>query len=205
METSEKRRSKKSESERSKEKSKKIEPKRDKKSKKKDIDIKLENYMGQWYEIARYPQPYEDPNAVNVISKYVAEENPNGKGIKKITITNYEEVDGKAKVLNGVAKVMDVPTQFKVSFNDHRPDHPNYYIMSVGYFSGKKDQDGPYDYSIVSNGECTGLWILSRDPKMSAFKYGRLLQMLNTIEDGNYDTRLLVTTQHTKYSTVVKE
>ncbi|MSR16491.1 MAG: lipocalin [Methylococcaceae bacterium] len=116
------------------------------------VNFKIDNYLGQWYEIARLDHSFErgltnvnaeyslrDDNSVKVINRGYSPENK-----------EWKEVEGKAYFVNS-------PTiaHLKVSFFE--PFYSSYIIF---------DLDENYRYSLVSGYDKSYFWILSKDKKI---------------------------------------
>ena len=128
-------------------------------------DIDLSKYLGQWYEIARFPHSFE-------------------AGLTCVTANYSKRDDGKIDVLNkgylvegdsmhvktaeGIARVPDpdVPAKLKVSF--FGPFNSDYQVIALG-------ED--YDYALVGTPSRKYLWILSRTPHISDMLYQSLLKI----------------------------
>ncbi|MFA5878889.1 MAG: lipocalin family protein [Candidatus Margulisiibacteriota bacterium] len=125
-------------------------------------NIELDKYLGTWYEIARYPNDFEE-DLVGVTATY---------SLKK---DNHIEVlnQGCLKTLNGEKKraVGDawVPNSEKtgslrVSF---------FWPFSAGYYVVAIDKD--YQYALVLSDTPEYLWILSRNPVLDELTCQKLL------------------------------
>jgi apolipoprotein D and lipocalin family protein len=117
-------------------------------------DLDLEQYAGNWYEIARLPNSFE-------------------KGLKCITANYTLQNDGSVKVINsgfkieeptkqstaiGKAKVVDAnsPGKLKVSFQ--WPFYGKYWVLYI---------DENYTNAIVGTPSGKYLWILSRNDELN--------------------------------------
>lgn len=113
----------------------------------------LEQYLGTWYEIARYPHRFE-------------------KDLQGVTATYSIRKDGKIKVLNqgykgsldgkksravGKAKLNKngKPGQLKVSF--FLFFYADYFVMEL---------DPNYQWALVGSSSPNFLWVLSRTPEL---------------------------------------
>ena len=115
--------------------------------------VDLEAYSGTWYEIARLPNTFEK-NCTGVTATYT----PRDDGWVDVENKCYKDsLDGKLKVANGVARVLDETTNAKLEVSFFRPFFGNYQIMMV--------DEG--DYSLVGEPKREFLWLLSRTPTMT--------------------------------------
>lgn len=107
-----------------------------------------EKYLGLWYEIARKPFEYEDPNSSNTTASYSM--NYDGS----LCVENSTIVNGKRKTSIGKAV----------------PKNGNWSHLRVSFFIGAWADyriillDKNYRYSVVSNEDDSVIWILSRTP-----------------------------------------
>lgn len=115
-------------------------------------DFDLEQYLGDWYEIARFDFLWEK-DLKNVMANYSLNEN----GSIKVTNTGYNYKQNNFKESIGKAKVKTSrPTsELKVSF--FGPFYSDYTIIAV---------DNNYQYALVAGKNLNYLWFLSRTPQM---------------------------------------
>jgi apolipoprotein D and lipocalin family protein len=117
-------------------------------------NVDLDRYLGLWYEIARYPNSFEE-NCEGVTAEYARRDD----GLISVTNTCRKgSPDGETKVANGRAKVADEATNAKLKVSFFGPFWGDYWIIGLAE-----------DYSLAIVGEPEGryLWILSRTPKIS--------------------------------------
>jgi len=125
-------------------------------------NLNIEQYLGTWYEIARFPHSFE-------------------KGLVGVTATYSLRKDGKIRVLNkgfkgtlagklskaeGKAKIPDPkdPSRLKVSF--FLFFYGDYYVLEL---------DKDYQWAMIGSSSPDYFWILSRTPQMDNEVYHRLL------------------------------
>lgn len=140
-------------------------------------DVDLQRYQGLWYEIARYPNSFEDTGdytCVGVTAEYALREDG------KIDVTNscrQDTTDGELEVAEGVARVVG-PGKLKVKFAPAWVPFASgdYWILDL-----------TEDYSAVLVGDPEGkyLWILSRTPTLPEATLDRLL---TTARNKGYET-----------------
>ncbi len=139
--------------------------------------VDLKRYVGDWYEIARYPNRFEKQCADNVKVNYQEAEDG------KILVTNAcRKEDGKADVAHGKAKVVNAPANSKLKVTFFWPLYGDYWII---------DLDPEYRFAVVGEPDRKYLWILSRTPEMSAGTYDEILKR---IAAHGYDVSKLVKT-----------
>lgn len=128
-----------------------------------DFQFELQEYLGTWYEIARFDHPFER-NLQGVTATYTIHKN--GK-IKVINAGYKGGLNGKFKKATGKAKPAspDSPRRLKVSF---------FWFFYSPYNILELDED--YSYALIGSGSDEYLWILSRTPKMEKATYEMLLQ-----------------------------
>ena len=122
--------------------------------------------MGTWYEIAKFPQRFED-GLVGITATYSLL--PNGK-VRVLNSGYVGDFNGKLKTAKGKAWVVDKRTNAKLKVSFFWPFAGDYWVIEVG-----KD----YEYAVVSEPSKRYLWILSRTPKMDKVVYGDILERLN--------------------------
>jgi len=122
--------------------------------------------MGTWYEIAKFPQRFED-GLVGITATYSLL--PNGK-VRVLNSGYVGDFNGKLKTAKGKAWVVDKKTNAKLKVSFFWPFAGDYWVIEVG-----KD----YEYAVVSEPSKRYLWILSRTPKMDKVVYGDILERLN--------------------------
>ena len=113
-------------------------------------DFKLERYLGEWYEIARFDHAFER-GVEEAKATYTLK--PDGD----VEVLNSGVKDGQPKTAKGVAKATDTPGFFRVTF--FWPFYGDYRVLMV---------DKTYSYALVGSGDAGYLWILSRSPRIGA-------------------------------------
>jgi apolipoprotein D and lipocalin family protein len=142
--------------------------------------VDLSRYTGQWYEIARYPNRFQE-GCVGSRAEYSLRKD--GK-VSVINECQEGSLSGKIRKAEGTARVVDKNTNAKLKVTFFWPFSGDYWIIDLG-----RD----YEYSVVGHPERTYLWILSRTKKMDGDVYREILGRL-TARD--YDvTKLIMTPQ----------
>jgi len=140
--------------------------------------VKLERYTGTWYEIARYPQRFQEGC---VASKAVYEIGPDGK-IQVYNECRQGSMEGPVKSVRGKAKVVDPVTNAKLKVTFFWPFYGDYWIIDLGE---------NYEFAVVGHPSRKYLWVLSRTPEMEESVYRGILERL---EKQGYDTGRLIRT-----------
>ena len=145
-------------------------------------DFKLDNYLGKWYEIARFDFKHEK-NMDNVTAEYYLNDN----GTVRVVNRGYDFVDGKWKTSEGTAKFRGATDEGALKVSFFGPFYSGYTIIAL---------DPLYQSALVVGKNYDYLWILSRDitiPDETRFEY------LAIAEDLGYDTDKLVWVEHDEY------
>ncbi|XP_050354414.1 LOW QUALITY PROTEIN: uncharacterized protein LOC126776158 [Nymphalis io] len=130
-------------------------------------DFKPAEYSGTWYQIERYPQPYEKGSCVG--ARYTLDENT---GV--VTVLNWQVVDGVLDTIEGTATVNSTDGSAKLIVNlpsrDEDVEEPpmksmELYVLTTDYISYSLAYScinvGPYQRAV-------GVWKLSRTRTMTA-------------------------------------
>ena len=127
--------------------------------------VDLEQYLGTWYEIARY-EHYFEKGCRDVTATYRLKENG------QIKVTNHcTKEDGEKTEAQGVAFPLDESnSKLKVSF--FRPFYGDYWIIML---------DPDYRYAVVGEPSREYLWVLSRTPQLEESIKNCILRKLPTI------------------------
>ena len=111
--------------------------------------IKLDKYLGQWYEIARFDHVFER-------GIEFCKANYSLRDDGKIDVLNTGIKEGKPSEAKGKAKLTDNPRVLRVSF--FGPFYSDYRIMLL---------DPDYRWVLVGGSSDKYLWILSRTPVLA--------------------------------------
>lgn len=132
-------------------------------------EVELERYVGRWYELARYPNQFEDKRAytcVGVTADYAVRDDG------KISVKNTchkDALDGETDVAKGVARsVSESDAKLEVSFAPEwlGVGWGDYWIL---------DLTDDYSAALVGDPEGKYLWVLSRKPRLDDATWERLL------------------------------
>ncbi len=141
-------------------------------------NLELKNFLGKWYEVARFDHSFE-------------------RGLSGVTATYSMREDGKIKVLNqgykggsngelsqavGKAKIpnpTEEPGKLKVSF---------FWIFYGDYFVLELDEQN-YQWALIGSSSEKYLWILSRTPQLEDDVKNHILEK---IKERGYSKELLI-------------
>jgi apolipoprotein D and lipocalin family protein len=139
--------------------------------------VALRDYLGRWYEIARYEQSFQ-------------------RGCKGVTADYSLRADGGIDVLNrcrkdqgkisaarGRAKVVDAQTGAKLKVSFFGPFYGDYWVL---------DHADDYSWSIVGEPSGRYLWILHREPTPPEADVQQLIERAGRL---GYDTSMLLRTE----------
>jgi len=142
--------------------------------------VDIERYLGKWYEIALYPNWFEE-GCFRSTAFYEKLEDG------QIKVTNQCRMHGPEGELNeaiGIANVVDASTNAKLKVQFFWPFKGDYWII---------DLDRDYQYAVVSEPGRQYLWILSRTPNMGAQTFKRLKE---NVSQKGFDLSHLTLTQY---------
>jgi len=140
--------------------------------------VDLKRYVGKWYEIARYPNRFQN-GCVGTTATYTIRKD--GK-IDVLNQCRKGTLDGEISSVKGTARVVDNKTNAKLKVSFFWPFSGHYWIIDLGE---------NYDYAVVGHPDRKYLWILSRSPKMDEKIYNLILEKLKL---QFYDTSKLIKT-----------
>lgn len=142
--------------------------------------VEVERYMGKWFEIAKYPNGFQQGCSA-VTAEYSLREDGTVRVFNTcraadgVTVTN---------TIEGFATVADTRTNAKLLVYFFFPFGAPYWII---------DLDDDYQYAVVGEPSRRFLWILSRTPALDESTYNAILQRLP--EKGYDPSRLELTPQ----------
>jgi apolipoprotein D and lipocalin family protein len=138
--------------------------------------VDLLRYMGQWYEIALYPQRFEKGCECTTAEYYMHE--------KYVEVRNTCTKNGKTKTIKGKAFVVPNSGNAKLKVQFFWPFKGDYWIIAL---------DNDYNWAVVSSPDKNYLWILSRSKKMAPELYQKIITDL--INRG-FDESRIIKTKH---------
>lgn len=115
-------------------------------------DFDALRYLGTWYEIARYPVPFQS-GCVATTAKY---EPINSSTVGVINTCREDALNGKVKQIEGRADIVS-PGKLKVSFDGVPFVKGDYWVLWT---------DKSYTTAVVGVPSGKAGWILSRTPKI---------------------------------------
>ncbi|HPF37606.1 MAG TPA: lipocalin family protein [Phycisphaerae bacterium] len=131
-------------------------------------DVELDRYMGRWYEIGRYPNPYQ-AGVVGVIAEYTLQDDG------EILVRNYGRsgsLDAELTESTATAWVADTRTNARWFVQFIWPFRADYWII---------DLDDDYQYAVVGQPERERLWILSRSPTLPDTTLAAIIERLREL------------------------
>lgn len=137
-------------------------------------NFELLNYLGKWYEIARFDHSFER-GLQNVVAEYSL------RGDGKVEVINSGWKDGRFKYAEGKAKQPDEasnPAHLRVSF--FLFFYSDYNVLMI---------DDDYQVALVGSKSPEYLWILSRTPELDPKVTSILLE---EAQSRGYDTSKLI-------------
>ena len=140
--------------------------------------VDLKQYMGTWFEIARYPHRFQEGCAGSSATYTLLEE-----GTVDVLNQCRKGPTGEISSAKGKARVVDPKTNAKLKVTFFWPFSGDYWIIDLGE---------KYDYAVVGHPSRKYLWILSRTPQMDE---GLYRQILKRLVDQGYDTARLIRTE----------
>jgi apolipoprotein D and lipocalin family protein len=152
--------------------------------------VDLERYVGVWFEIARYPNSFQDKCAGDVAATY------SRRSDGRIDVVNRcRAADGSVTEAKGIARVVDSRTfaKLKVRF---APAWLSFlpFVWGDYWVLGLADD---YSWAVVGSPDRKYLWILARKADLSADDYTAALA---AVRANGFETGRLVKTNHTAAS-----
>ena len=121
--------------------------------------VDLDRYLGEWYEVARFPNRFQDQCAGDVVATYSRRDDGRIEVVNRCRLA-----DGTVDEAAGVARVVDAATNAKLKVR-----------FAPGWLSWLPRVWGDYwiigladDYSWATIGSPDRKWILSRTPELDA-------------------------------------
>ncbi len=150
-------------------------------------NLDLQKYAGRWYEIARFPNRFQEKCAGDVTAEYQPQ--PDGR---IAVINRCRTTDGDVDDAEGVARRLEgappsaLEVRFAPAFLSFLPNvWGDYQVMAL---------DDAYTYSLVGTPDRKYLWVLARTPSLDEATYKRLLEVAAS---QGFDTSKLVKTAQT--------
>ena len=140
--------------------------------------VDLERYAGRWFEIARYPTPFQKRCAKNTTAEYAL------RGDGRLRVENRcTDARGRSIVARASARVVDRTSNAKlaVRFAPLVPEG-DYWIVEL---------DREYRYALVGEPKRRFVWMLARTPHLDEDTFSRLCVQLR---EHGYDPERLIRT-----------
>ena len=141
--------------------------------------VDLDRYLGTWYEIARYPAPFQEGCTATTATYSRRDEG----GIRVVNRCHAGSPDGELREAEGRARVVDPATNAKLEVTFFWPFWGDYWILAL---------DGDYRWALVGEPRRRYLWILSRTPVMGEDTYRSIVERLPAL---GYDPGKLIVTE----------
>jgi apolipoprotein D and lipocalin family protein len=146
--------------------------------------VDLQRYAGKWYEIARFPNKFQNKCSADVVAQYTVR--PDGR----IDVINQcRDAGGRVTGTRGIARKgragnnAALQVRFAPAILSFLPSvWGDYWILAVG---------PDYTWSVVGTPSREFLWILSRTPTMSQASYAQAIEI---VKGNNFDAGRLVRT-----------
>jgi len=139
--------------------------------------VDLNRYTGTWYEIASFPQRFQQ-GCRNTKAVYTLKENGT------IEVLNSCFRNNGIDTAKGRAWVVDATTNAKLKVSFFWPFRGDYWIIELGK---------EYEYAVVGNPDRKYCWILSRTTRMDKMVYEGIVKRL---QEKGFDTGKLQLMEH---------
>jgi len=124
--------------------------------------VDLKRYLGQWYEIARYPNRFQK-GCLESSAIYTLRDD----GDIEVLNRCKDSGDGKQRQSKGHAWVVDSASNAKLKVSFFWPFRGDYWIIELGR---------EYEYAVIGTPNRKYFWILSRTRTMDDTLYAVILQ-----------------------------
>lgn len=124
--------------------------------------VDLKRYLGQWYEIARYPNRFQK-SCLESSANYALRDD----GDIEVLNRCKDSGDGKQRQSKGHAWVVDSTSNAKLKVSFFWPFRGDYWIIELGR---------EYEYAVIGTPNRKYFWILSRTRAMDDTLYAAILQ-----------------------------
>lgn len=142
--------------------------------------VDINRYLGKWYEIARYPNWFEE----GCFSPTAFYEKINNEEIKVVNRCYKNGRQGELDEAVGKATLVKDATNAKLEVQFFWPFKGNYWIIEL---------DKEYQYAVISEPDRQYLWILSRSPEMDL---NTLKMLKDKIRQKGFDLNYLILSPH---------
>jgi apolipoprotein D and lipocalin family protein len=140
--------------------------------------VELSRYLGDWYEIASFPQSFQRGCTASMASYALRADGD----IDVVNRCRNGSPTGPEKVARGRARVVDKASNAKLEVSFFRPFWGDYWIIDLGV---------NYEFAVVGHPSRDYLWILARERRLEPSVYAAILARLAA---QGYETHRLVRT-----------
>ena len=122
--------------------------------------VDLDRYAGRWYEIARYPNRFQDQCASHVTATYDRREDGRIRAVNRCRKADgsLDAVEGTAKIVEGTGNAQ-LKVRFAPGWLGFLPFvWGDYWVIGL---------DEAYRWAVVGTPDRKYLWLLSRTPQMA--------------------------------------
>jgi apolipoprotein D and lipocalin family protein len=144
--------------------------------------VEVERYLGTWYEMARFPQSFQEGCVASTATYTLRDDGL----IDVLNTCRRETTDGEERTAEGLARVVDDETNAKLEVTFFLFFWGDYWIIDLA-------ED--YGWAVVGHPSRDYLWILSRNTTLDAEVYAGILGRLT---DQGYEIERLVETPQPK-------
>ncbi len=142
-------------------------------------EVDLSRYQGIWYDIAHLPQKFQEGcSCVTARYQQMAD---------YVQVVNTCMKDGEMKTIEGKAFPVEGSGNSRLEVQFFWPFKGDYFVLAL---------DKDYRYALVGSPDRKGLWILGRQPRISAMQ---VKEYLNLSEDLGFDTSAMIYTDQSCY------
>ncbi|HUT78961.1 MAG TPA: lipocalin family protein [Polyangia bacterium] len=127
--------------------------------------VDLERYLGTWYDIASFPQPFQE-GCTGTTATYTLREDGL---IDVLNRCRKGSLEGEEDTARGRARVVDPATNARLEVSFFGPFWADYWVIDLG---------ADYEYAVVGHPSRDYLWILSRTPRLDAETYDGIVARL---------------------------
>lgn len=131
-------------------------------------DFSAPDYLGRWYEIARFDHSFEE-GLDCVTADYSTRED----GGLRVINRGVNLAEGKPDIAEGKAYLLEEPNVGRLKVSFFGPFYSSYNILAL-------DDDG--QWSLVTGPDRDYLWILARTPRLDSATYRSLVERLTALD-----------------------
>lgn len=142
-------------------------------------DFEATKYLGVWYEIARFPVPFQEGCTATTATYGAMDEDT----ISVLNKCRKDTPSGPLRQIEGTADIVG-PGKLKVQFASVPFIRADYWVLWV---------DEAYETAVVGVPNGRAGWILARNPQITAERRDRAEQILRA---NGYDTTNLIDVAH---------